>query len=561
MKSMLWFQSGVLEGGGAGGLFLGVGMNSVFTEELLAEKLSKLNSSQQCIETLSHWCIFHRSKAEQVVTTWDKQFHSSDLTHKVPLLYLANDILQNSKRNGNEFVTGFWKVLPSALKDIVEKGDDRGKNVVSRLVNIWEERRVFGSHAKSLKDVMLAAESPAPLEFGRKRSRSVRIVKRDSRTIKTKLTVGGTAEKIVTAFHLVLSEQSSESEEMNKCMSVVHHVRKMERDVDVVLTKAKDPKRKTLAKQLEEEENLLKQSIDKLKVVEANRMALVSQLREALHIQESELENVRTQVQVAQSQQEFASNMRHRLEDENYVADSRSSVSPASSIDVTAKTGQTTKKTTAAIAAEVADMLAASSSSQYIMSSVLSTFAAEHEKNAGLTKSSTASTPCSVPNNAANNSVLKSDGAVLDPNIFLSGKQLNPTQNNLYQIAPATLQGQITNSQAQYHLLSNPPSQQYLQPSGGTLSPYAYGSIPPLPPGPPPSVPHQLSYMLSPMVPLTQQQLQINQQQAPTMGHQPSPLNQRSIPLPPQLPAPSFRPLTPIQPPGMVYYAPPHHLH
>lgn len=88
-------------------------------------------------KALSHWCIFHRSKAEQVVVTWDKQFHSSDMTRKVPLLYLANDILQNSKRNGNEFVNEFWKVLPSALKDITENGDDRGKNVVSRLVRLF----------------------------------------------------------------------------------------------------------------------------------------------------------------------------------------------------------------------------------------------------------------------------------------------------------------------------------------------------------------------------------------------------------------------------------------
>lgn len=87
-----------------------------------------------CI-ALSHWCIFHRSKAELVVATWDKQFHSSQLVQKVPLLYLANDILQNSKRKGTEFVTEFWKVLPAALKDVVENGDDSGKNVVSRLVS------------------------------------------------------------------------------------------------------------------------------------------------------------------------------------------------------------------------------------------------------------------------------------------------------------------------------------------------------------------------------------------------------------------------------------------
>lgn len=86
---------------------------------------------------LSHWCIFHRSKAELVVTTWDRQFRSSEIAQKVPLLYLANDILQNSKRKGNEFVTEFWKVLPSALKELESKGDDRGKNVVSRLVSCF----------------------------------------------------------------------------------------------------------------------------------------------------------------------------------------------------------------------------------------------------------------------------------------------------------------------------------------------------------------------------------------------------------------------------------------
>lgn len=38
-----------------------------------------------------------------------------------------------------------------------------------------------------------------------------------------------------------------------------------------------------MATELEEEENLLKQCIEKLKSVEARRVALISQLKEALH--------------------------------------------------------------------------------------------------------------------------------------------------------------------------------------------------------------------------------------------------------------------------------------
>ncbi|KAL2504580.1 ENTH/VHS family protein [Abeliophyllum distichum] len=525
-------------------------MNSVFNEEILADKLSKLNNTQQCIETMSHWCIFHRSKAEQVVATWDKQFHSLEMVQKVPLLYLANDILQNSKRNGNEFVSEFWKVLPSALKEVVKNGDDRGKKAVSRLVNIWEERKVFGSRAQSLKDVMLGEELPPPLEFGKKRSRTIRI-KRDTRSIRTKLTIGSTEEKIVSAFNLVLSDNPVENEEMNKCKSAIQRVRKIGKDVNVALTKAKDPERKTLAKELEEEERVLTQCIEKLKVVEANRLILVSQLREALHEQESELENVRTQMQVAQAQAEEAANMQKHL-NEDHVTDSKASVASA---DTNTNPAKTTKKTASAIAAEVADKLAASSSSQYIMTSVLSTFAAEEAKNAGIVKSSTSSTSFS---SVFNTPMSKS---VSDQTVFMAAQQPNPPQNNPYQshmVPLPSIQGQISNSQSLYHSLPKPPSQQYLQPSGGIVGSYDYGSLPPLPPGPPPPPPS--SYMMSSMVPFTQQPPQMTQQQPLMMGHQPSTLSQQQTGPVPQQPhaTPSPRHFTPFQAPGMLYYGHPY---
>lgn len=53
------------------------------------------------------------------------------------------------------------------------------------------------------------------------------------------------------------------------------------------LLSVKDPKRKTIAKELEEQESTLKQCIEKLKLAESSRLALVSQLKEALHEQVS----------------------------------------------------------------------------------------------------------------------------------------------------------------------------------------------------------------------------------------------------------------------------------
>ncbi|CAL0329958.1 unnamed protein product [Lupinus luteus] len=506
-------------------------MNSVFSEQILADKLSKLNNTQQCIETLSHWCIFHRSKAELVVGTWNKQFHNSEMVQRVPLLYLANDILQNSKRKGNEFVTEFWKVLPAAVKDVFEKGGEQGKRVVSRLVDIWEQRKVFGSQAQNLRDVILGEGAPPPLEFNKKRPRSVKIMKKDSRSIKTKLSIGGTAEKIVSAFHTVLNDHSNEDAEMSKCKLAAHRVRKMEKDVDVACATAKDPKRKSLSKELEDEENLLKQCIENLKSVEASRAELVSRLKEALREQESELENVRTQIQVAQAQVEEASHMRERLDNED---SSYKLLTATTSIpEANTKSEAVTKKSAAAIAAEVADKLAASSSSQLIMSSVLSTFAAEEAKNAGLTSESMSKHEKSI--------------TMSDPNIFMSTQQMMATPNHSYPsvIPQQTMQNSAAAaaaSQGQYHMLYNPSSQQYLQSTtGGIITPYGYGNIPPLPPGPPP--PH----MVGPILPQSHQTLQITQQQ-------PQPSSQQHLPIQmtQQGPAPpSFRPL---QPPGIVYY-------
>ena len=251
--------------------------------------------------------------------------------------------------------------------------------------------------------------------------------------------------------------------------------------------------------------------------------------------------------QVAHAQAEEASNMRKRLNDENFtVAKPSHATSP---LEANAKVGQASKRTAADIAAEVADKLTASSSSQLIMTSVLSTFAAEEAKNAGLTKTSTVSNSFTP---MPSNSKPENSMPVSDPNVFMSTQTLTAPPNQPYQsviIAPPTMQSQTPTSQTQYHMLPNPPSQQYLQPSGGIMNPYGYGSIPPLPPGPPP--PPSTLHMVNPMAPLPQQQsIPLVQQPALLTHHQPMPLTQQP-PAPP-----SFRPL---QLPGMVYYGLPHH--
>lgn len=215
--------------------------------------------------------------------------------------------------------------------------------------------------------------------------------------------------------------------------------------------------------------------------------------------------------------------MRERLDNE----DSSYKIPTATtSVTNTNSKSEAATKSAATIAAEVADKLAASSSSQLIMTSVLSTFAAESAKNAGLTSESLSNSEKSV--------------SMPDPNV-MPAQQLFATQHSYPSVLvpQPTMQNPAAASQGQYHMLQN--TQQYLQPTGGVISPYGYGSIPPLPPGPPP--PH----MVGPMMPMTHQTLQMTQQMsAPVTQHLPINMTQQAPT------APSFQP---IQPPGMVYYS------
>ncbi|GFZ09371.1 ENTH/VHS family protein [Actinidia rufa] len=98
------------------------------------------------------------------------------------------------------------------------------------MVDIWEERKVFGSRGQNLKDEMLGKVPPPSVSNG-KSSNSIKIVKRDAHSLRIKLGVGGMPEKIVTAFQSVHDENTTEEAALNKCEATASLVGKMEKDV------------------------------------------------------------------------------------------------------------------------------------------------------------------------------------------------------------------------------------------------------------------------------------------------------------------------------------------
>lgn len=59
-------------------------------------------------------------------------------------MYLANDVIQNSKKKGPEYGDAFSTILAKAFKDIAQRCDeDKTFKSLDRILKIWEERGVY----------------------------------------------------------------------------------------------------------------------------------------------------------------------------------------------------------------------------------------------------------------------------------------------------------------------------------------------------------------------------------------------------------------------------------
>ena len=64
--------------------------------------------------------------AKKVVETWSSEFsRTKDVSKRLAMIYLANDILQNSRKKGAQFVVEFYHKLPAAIQQLVKQGDSK----------------------------------------------------------------------------------------------------------------------------------------------------------------------------------------------------------------------------------------------------------------------------------------------------------------------------------------------------------------------------------------------------------------------------------------------------
>ncbi|XVF59988.1 hypothetical protein PTKIN_Ptkin08bG0006500 [Pterospermum kingtungense] len=254
-------------------------------------------------------------------------------------------------------------------------------------ISIWEERKVFGSRGQILKEELVGRQSENNNRNGRHLG------------LKMKPPVGNTVDKIVSGYQVVYGSQMDEDVIFSKCRNAIGCVEKVDKEISTDVNPGQFHGSAVL-EEVQGQHAILRDCIEQLTAIASSRASLVSHLREALQEQEFKLEQVRNQLQAAQSQSEQADNICRQLlngDNPQLVAEqsskeSHTSIAPQNFIPAAAEqsapvmytqqvsfpdnSGHIEDPRKSAAAAVVAKLTASTSSAE-MLSYVLSSFASE----------------------------------------------------------------------------------------------------------------------------------------------------------------------------------------
>lgn len=85
------------------------------------------------------------------------------------MMYLANDVIQNSRKKGPEFGKEFEESLRKAFEHMSRNGcDEKTKGALGRLLTIWQDRAVYDAEQISAFKKALSESNcnqPSPIHY------------------------------------------------------------------------------------------------------------------------------------------------------------------------------------------------------------------------------------------------------------------------------------------------------------------------------------------------------------------------------------------------------------
>jgi len=119
-------------------------MSANFSADLVTSKLSNLNDTQEGITSVAQWILFHRRHANAIVPVWMQCLQEASSPRKLNLMYLANEVAQQSKaRKRDDFINAFNPVIVAAMETVFRQGSNELQGKVRRVVDVWRQRQVF----------------------------------------------------------------------------------------------------------------------------------------------------------------------------------------------------------------------------------------------------------------------------------------------------------------------------------------------------------------------------------------------------------------------------------
>jgi len=116
----------------------------VFTEQGFERRLVDLRDSAKEIQALSAYALHHRAHHKAVVYMWYHHLKRVPPPRKLAAMHFANDVVQNSKKRGNEYAREFGMVMKKVYEHLATLQLE-DKTIVSlvRLLGIWQDRQIF----------------------------------------------------------------------------------------------------------------------------------------------------------------------------------------------------------------------------------------------------------------------------------------------------------------------------------------------------------------------------------------------------------------------------------
>ncbi|VDP29580.1 unnamed protein product [Soboliphyme baturini] len=117
---------------------------AAFSEIIVQRKLQELTNTKQSIQTLSLWLLHHRKHAAEIVELWYRQVKREKRSDRlIVLFYLANDVIQNSRRKYPIFAENFRSFVQRAVMYAKQYMDPQAMTTLRRIVEVWEQRSIY----------------------------------------------------------------------------------------------------------------------------------------------------------------------------------------------------------------------------------------------------------------------------------------------------------------------------------------------------------------------------------------------------------------------------------